>query len=149
VVNYAVLGTASGLTAAAVLEPSYTMPAVVAGALGYLLRLASLARNARLRPKSTPATAIGVKHPHIRQIAQGAMGGSFNTREFFHGRPRAVVRAARWCFLILVFPVPAVLLLLGAPLAAFVLQYLGLLAERWSFFAEARHPQNLYYQAIA
>jgi DMSO reductase anchor subunit len=28
-------------------------------------------------------------------------------------------------------------------------QYAGLLAERWYFFAEARHPQNLYYQAIS
>jgi DMSO reductase anchor subunit len=28
-------------------------------------------------------------------------------------------------------------------------QFLGLLAERWSFFAEARHPQNLYYQGVA
>jgi hypothetical protein len=25
----------------------------------------------------------------------------------------------------------------------------GLLAERWFFFAQARHPQNLYYQAVA
>ena len=25
----------------------------------------------------------------------------------------------------------------------------GLLAERWLFFAEARHPQNLYYQRMA
>ena len=67
------------------------------GALGYLSRASpSLARNARLRPKSTLATAIGVKHPKIVQIAQGAMGGSFNTREFFHGRPREVVRAVRW-----------------------------------------------------
>ena len=33
--------------------------------------------------------------------------------------------------------------------AAFLLQYAGLLAERWYFFAEAKHPQNLYYQAIA
>jgi len=33
--------------------------------------------------------------------------------------------------------------------SAFLLQYAGLLAERWYFFAEARHPQNLYYQAIA
>jgi DMSO reductase anchor subunit len=33
--------------------------------------------------------------------------------------------------------------------AAFTLQYAGLLAERWYFFAEAKHPQNLYYQAIA
>ena len=33
--------------------------------------------------------------------------------------------------------------------AAFLAQYAGLLAERWYFFAEAKHPQNLYYQAIA
>ena len=32
---------------------------------------------------------------------------------------------------------------------AFAVQYGGLLAERWYFFAEANHPQNLYYQAIA
>jgi DMSO reductase anchor subunit len=51
-------------------------------------------------------------------------------------------------------PVPALVLLtanLSAPLlgVAFLLQYAGLLAERWYFFAEAKHPQNLYYQAIA
>ena len=33
--------------------------------------------------------------------------------------------------------------------AAAALQYLGLLAERWLFFAEAQHPQNLYYQRMA
>ena len=33
-------------------------------------------------------------------------------------------------------------------LFAFVVQYLGLMAERWFFFAQANHPQNLYYQAI-
>ena len=31
---------------------------------------------------------------------------------------------------------------------AFALQYAGLLAERWFFFAQANHPQNLYYQAV-
>ena len=36
----------------------------------------------------------------------------------------------------------------SAIVAAFAVQYLGLLAERWYFFAEANHPQNLYYQAI-
>jgi DMSO reductase anchor subunit len=34
-------------------------------------------------------------------------------------------------------------------LLAFVVQYLGLLAERWFFFAQANHPQNLYYQAVS
>jgi len=162
VANYFLLGTASGLTAAAALaawlQPplarGYVVAALVAGLLAYLGRLAALARNARLRPKSTLATAIGVKHPRIVQIAQGAMGGSFNTREFFHGRPREVVRAARWTFLALTFPVPGILVVASGSSAAllgtaFLVQYIGLLAERWYFFAEARHPQNLYYQAIA
>jgi DMSO reductase anchor subunit len=161
VANFILLGTASGLTLAAALaswlQPplarGYVLAALVAGMTAYAGRLASLARNARLRPKSTLATAIGVKHPRIAQIAQGAMGGSFNTREFFHGRPREVVRAVRRAFLALVFPVPALFLLFAdfpaGLLAAFLLQYAGLLAERWTFFAEARHPQNLYYQAIA
>jgi sulfite dehydrogenase (quinone) subunit SoeC len=34
----------------------------------------------------------------------------------------------------------------GAAALLFVVQYFGLLAERWSFFAEGQHPQNLYYQ---
>jgi DMSO reductase anchor subunit len=50
--------------------------------------------------------------------------------------------------------VPAVLLVffpqsLAMLATAFATQYAGLLAERWYFFAEAKHPQNLYYQAIA
>ena len=157
VVNYAALGCASGLTLAAALaawlQPGLAIPysqaALAVGAGAYALRLASLARNARLRPKSTLASAIGVKHPRIGQLSQGAMGGSFNTREFFHGRPREVVRAARWTFVVLLFPAPALLLFIGEPAAAFLLQYTGLVAERWYFFAEARHPQNLYYQVIS
>jgi DMSO reductase anchor subunit len=32
---------------------------------------------------------------------------------------------------------------------ALLINYLGLLAERWMFFAEANHPQNLYYQRVS
>ena len=161
-VNYFLLGTASGFTLAAVLAAlaaphaihQLAIAALVLGALAYLGRLAALRRNARLRPMSTLATAIGVKHPRIEQKAQGFMGGSFNTREFFHGRTRETVRAVRWALLVLVFPVPAVILAIPGDNAfllalAFALQYAGLLAERWYFFAEANHPQNLYYQAIS
>jgi DMSO reductase anchor subunit len=97
-----------------------------------------------------------VKHPKIEQKAQGFMGGSFNTREFFHGKPEVVVRAVKWGFLLLVFPLPVLLLVAGAmsnvaalTALAFAVQYAGLIAERWFFFAQARHPQNLYYQAIS
>ena len=114
-------------------------------------------RNARLKPKSTLQTAIGIKHPRIVQKSQGFMGGSFNTREFFHGRPAPSLRSVKWVFLLAAFARAAGCCSprrwSGAPAAcssaAFVVQYLGLLAERWFFFAQANHPQNLYYQAIA
>ena len=59
-------------------------------------------------------------------------------------------------FLVGAFVLPLLLLAFGlvnsvpALLAlAFVVQYLGLLAERWFFLAQANHPQNLYYQAVS
>jgi DMSO reductase anchor subunit len=162
--NYTLLGGASGFTlAAAYAAPS--APALVGFLAGWAIvltvaaavgRIASLWRNARLKPKSTIQTAIGAKHPQVVQKTQGFMGGSFNTREFFHGASASFMRGVKPVFLLLAFAVPVVLLALGrgdpsaAVLAlAFGIQYVGLLAERWFFFAQARHPQNLYYQAVS
>lgn len=162
VINYTLLGLASGfaLAAAATLSPPPLLRYFAASALMFTLlafagRVASLRRNARLRPKSTLQTAIGVKHPGVVQTSQGFIGSSFNTREFFHGRSKALLQSVKWAFVAGAFVLPSVLLaagLAGAPkvvfVAAFVVQYLGLLAERWYFFAQANHPQNLYYQAV-
>jgi len=30
-----------------------------------------------------------------------------------------------------------------------IVQFAELLAERWFFFAQARHPQNLYYEVVS
>jgi DMSO reductase anchor subunit len=163
VINYLLLGAASGFTLATGFS-FYTAPnlmrfygiwAIVLTLAALLSRSASLWRNARLQYRSSLQTAIGVRHPHITQMAQGAMGGSFNTREFFHGRSSRFLHWVNWLFLILVFVVPVILLAGGlqtgrAPilLSAFLVQYIGLLAERWFFFAQARHPQNLYYQTV-
>jgi sulfite dehydrogenase (quinone) subunit SoeC len=161
VLNYILMGGASGFTLAAfyaaLAAPSQTnffvSWAIIITFLAFAGRSASLARNARLKPKSTIQTAIGMKHPYIVQRSMGLMGGSFNTREFFHGKSEAFLRTIKPAFLILAFLVPLILLapLTSSPLllgSAFVLQYLGLLAERWFFFAQANHPQNLYYQTI-
>lgn len=164
IVNFVLLGCASGFTLAAVLAAFLaqelfafmTAGAIVLTALGLVGRVASLVRNARLRPKSTLQSAIGVKHPRIAQIAQGFMGGSFNTREFFHGVSAARLHAIKWAFLVLAFAVPIVLLALAwarpvpaVAVLALASQALGLIAERWFFLAQANHPQNLYYQAMA
>jgi DMSO reductase anchor subunit len=38
---------------------------------------------------------------------------------------------------------------LNLVIVAFLVHLFGLMAERWLFFAESNHPQNLYYQRIA
>jgi DMSO reductase anchor subunit len=163
VVNYTLFGIASGFLLAAAyaswsgagLTDFFGGWAIIATVLVFFTRTASLVRNARLRYRSTLQTAIGVRHAQIVQKAQGAMGGSFNTREFFHGASRRKYAFVKWLFLVLVFPAPLLLAWAGLGsdrtgpwLAAFVVQYLGLLAERWFFFAQANHPQNLYYQTV-
>jgi sulfite dehydrogenase (quinone) subunit SoeC len=163
-INTTVLGLASGGTLATALAalsaPALVAPFGVAALactlLGLATRSLSLLRNARLVPKSTLSSAIGIRHPVIRQRAMGFMGGSFNTREFFHGRAPGTLRQVKWGFLLAAFVLPLLLLGTGLAtgstvllLAAFVIQYLGLLAERWFFFAQANHPQNLYYQAVS
>lgn len=163
-INFVLLGCASGFTAASVWA-AWAAPAWVGGYLngaylflivGLIVRLLMLRRNAKLKPGSTTQSAIGINHPHIKQKSMGAMGGTFNTREFFHGRSALFIRNVRMIFLLLVFPVPVLLLAFAQQyvsglllIAALVVQYLGLLAERWFFFAQANHPQNLYYQVVS
>jgi DMSO reductase anchor subunit len=165
--NYTLMGGASGFTLAAglaaLIEPQRVSFlagwAIVLTVLAACGRAASLLRNARLKPRSTVQSAIGVKHPVVVQRSMGFMGGSFNTREFFHGASAGWLRTVKPAFLLLAFAVPLALLAVGRAqppqaaaatlLAAFGVQYVGLLAERWFFFAQARHPQNLYYQAVA
>jgi len=163
VVNYTLLGSASGFslaTAFAAFQGSeltdfYAGWSIVLTVAALITRVSSLIRNKRIKHKSSLSTAIGIRHARVEQKAQGFMAGSFNTREFFHGAPDAVFNLVKWSFLALVFPVPLVLLSLGMGtgaaqvfILAFAVQYLGLLAERWFFFAQANHPQNLYYQTV-
>jgi sulfite dehydrogenase (quinone) subunit SoeC len=166
-INYTLLGSASGFMLAAglaaLLEPQragfLATAALVLTVLAAVGRGAALVRNARLKPRSTIQTAIGIKHPVVVQRSMGFMGGSFNTREFFHHASAARFRAVKPAFIVLAFVVPIAILVLARTqpaganaallLAAFAVQYVGLLAERWFFFAQARHPQNLYYQAVA
>ncbi len=162
-VNFTLLGMASGFGLAAVYAFLRETPELINLFAGWALlltllaaitRISALIRNSRLKPKTTAKSAIGIRHPKITQMAQGAMGGSFNTREYFHGQTDNIVKLVKWSFLILVFLVPIILLTVALItqlgiflLVSISLQYVGLIAERWFFFAQANHPQNIYYQA--
>ena len=161
VINYLLLGTASGFTLAAAFASAnapdllglYGNWAIIITIAAFFTRGASLIRNARLKSISTIQTAIGIRHTKIQQKSMGMQGGSMNTRDFFHHKTAAFMRIIKWSFMILVFPIPVILLMVGVDsvstsvlLGAFIIQYVGLIAERWFFFAQANHPQNLYYQ---
>ena len=78
VINFILLGSASGFSVAAVyaalqapeLINLFAGWAITLTLLAAMTRLLSLYRNARLKPKSTARSAIGVRHSKIRQIAQ-------------------------------------------------------------------------------
>ena len=163
ILNFTFMGGASGFVLATLfslfeapdLIKMYGYWAIILTFCALVLRTVSLWRNARGTPKSTIQSAIGVRHPKIVQKSTGAMGGSFNTKEFNSGSTPKRIRQAKWSFIILVFIVPLILMAIAlswhsAPLLAlsFLVQMAGLIIERWTFFADATHPQNLYYQSM-
>jgi sulfite dehydrogenase (quinone) subunit SoeC len=165
-VNFTLLGCASGSTlaaaCAAVLAPALVVPlaftACTLTLAGLVTRAASLVRNAHVRPKSTLQSATGIHSARLTQKSRGFTAGAFNLREFFHGKTPQTLRRVKWTFLVTAFVVPFCLVAysggsasIGVSLVllwlASLIQYAGLVAERWYFFAEAQHPQNLYYRA--
>ena len=164
VINYTLFGMASGFSLATALAAYLGLAehtvflgnwAIALTIAVLLTRAASLYRNSRIKHKSSVQSAIGIRHTKITQRSQGAMGGSFNTREYFHGKSAMFLKSIKYIFIVLVFPVPLVLLFSAVSttntdvlFAAFVIQYAGLIAERWYFFAQANHPQNIYYQTV-
>jgi DMSO reductase anchor subunit len=165
VVNFTLIGLSSGLVLACALaalagEARFVQVfgpwALAATLAAWLARGSALRRNARLRHKSTLQSATGIRTQKLVQKSMGMSAGSFNTREFFHGASLAVLKNMKLGFLLLAFALPALLALWGIAsaaawpwLLAVALQAPGLLAERWFFFAQAKHPQNLYYQVVS
>ncbi len=165
VVNFTLIGLSSGLVLACALAALMDQRALLlaAGPIALVVTLgatatrwAALRHNARLHHKSTLQSATGIHAPHLKQMAMGMTGGAFNTREFLHGRTPALLRQVKSAFLLLGFVLPALLLACGLAstalwpwLLALALQAPGLIAERWFFLAQARHPQNLYYQVVS
>ena len=168
-VNYTLIGLASGAVLCAALAAwagegallrAVAPAALVATAIAGVTRVLALRRNATLQPRSTLQSATGIAAPRLVQTSMGMSAGSFNTREFFHHASPARYRAIRTAGLLLLFVLPVVSMAwalfgardLAAPapwLIALLLQVPGLLADRWFFFAQARHPQNLYYQVVS
>ena len=174
VANFVLIGMSSGLVLACALAASsgQTVATAVMGpwalfftALAALVRRYSLRRNAAIKHQSTLQSATGIHAAQLVQKSMGMSAGAFNTREFFHGASQFALHNVRRFFLLFLFIVPALLLLYGMGMSqsavsangsvpvwpwvlAAICQAPALIAERWYFFAQAKHPQNLYYQTV-
>jgi DMSO reductase anchor subunit len=164
-VNFVLIGLSSGLTLTSALASfageaallKLTGPCALVGTLlAWTARMFSLRHNALLKHKSTLQSATGIKTSNLVQKSMGMSAGSFNTREFFHGRTLALIKRVKLAFILFCFALPAVLALWGIASGAAIPWALavvclvpGLTAERWFFFAQAKHPQNLYYQVVS
>lgn len=163
VLNFFLLGLASGATLATAL--GYLIGSIATEQLAGLAFFATIAAmiarilhlyaNQRTVEKVTLRSAIGVHSRRIKQVAKGFEGGSFNTREFRHGVAPLVFEAARYLLVVLAFLLPLTLIVLADKFLisvffvyAAAIQLLGVVVERWFFFADATHVQNLYYQAV-
>ena len=92
----------------------------------------------------------GVTVAQARLLDAGHSHGTFLTNEFGFRLARRHATALRVAALALGFGVPLGWILVGnanawCALAAAVFCIIGLLAERWLFFAEARHTVRLYH----
>lgn len=164
VLNFTLMGSASGFVLAATYAEMMGSPLSDFYGAGALLlsvaalggRLASLIRNKNIKHLSSLQSAVGLHHRNLRQLTRGFTAGAFNLKEFFHPGSPALLPVLTMAYFVAAFALPIFLMAFawGRESAslfalAFLIQYAGLLVERWVFFAEASHPQNLYYQKVA
>ena len=166
-VTYALLGHASGALVVLATLPADAPGRATLGSCAALLLLAAAVAKieywtflARGVGAVTLEQAIGVAHGvrppgptasvmAARLLDAGHTRGTFLTREFMAEAASARRGALRVAAIALGLLVPAALVLLATSTAVDVVALLssaaGLVAERWLFFADARHTVRLYH----
>jgi DMSO reductase anchor subunit len=108
----------------------------------------------RLGMGPTINTATGFTRAQVKLLDAGHTHGTFLTQEFGYIVPRLTALSLRLISMVMAFAVPLVLLYIALEydatalgIVALLSVFAGLVAERWLFFAEARHVVNLYHGA--
>ncbi len=152
-VKYVLFGLMSGavlLPAVFTLRPSEVGPvgkpmvAIVLLALGLVLYVAYLLKHPR--KQHTINDALGFERGKVRLLDVGHSHGTFLTNEFGFDLAREKARTLRWLAIACGFIVPMLLCYFTQWFwAAALINLVGLLIERWLFFAEAEHVVRLYH----
>jgi sulfite dehydrogenase (quinone) subunit SoeC len=129
--------------------------AVAATALGWAWKIATWRYNDALVGVSSANTATGLAGGSVRSIEWPHTEENFVLKEMGYRIARRHAARLRRFVQLAAFALPILLLaattVAGSPMAAILsvvaalLQFLGMLVERWLFFAEAKHTVTLYY----
>ena len=152
-VKYVLFGLMSGtvlLPAVLSLRPPEVGPigkpmvAIVLLAGGLVLYFTYLLKHPR--KQHTINDALGFQQGKVRLLDVGHSHGTFLTNEFGFSVAREKARLLRWVAIFCAFIVPLLLCYFTKWFwAASVICMVGLLVERWLFFAEAEHVVRLYH----
>ena len=120
------------------------MVAILLLAVGLIFYIAYLLKHPR--KAHTINDALGFQQGKVRLLDVGHSHGTFLTNEFGFSVARNKGRVLRWCAIFCGFVVPLLLCYFTKWFwAAAVICLVGLLVERWLFFAEAEHVVRLYH----
>ncbi len=151
--KYVLFGLMSGavlLPAVLSLRPSEVGPvgkpmvAILLLAIGLVLYLAYLLKHPR--SQHTINDALGFQQGQVRLLDVGHSHGTFLTNEFGFSLARERARMLRWLAIFCAFILPMLLCYFTQWFwVAALICIMGLLVERWLFFAEAEHVVRLYH----
>ena len=159
--NYLLLGLATGGVLFVLILAWNGKPTLVMASLSLaLLTIAAISKAiyyfwVRTVIGPTINTATGFTRAQVRLLDTGHTAGTFLTDEFAYFAPAKLLLALRITVFVAGFFIPLVLLglmVLGAQASwlaflAMLSSFIGIGAERWLFFAEARHVIRLYHGA--
>lgn len=159
--NYLLLGLATGGVLFVLVLAWNGKPTLVMASLSLaLLTIAAISKAiyyfwVRTVIGPTINTATGFTRAQVRLLDTGHTAGTFLTDEFAYFAPAKLLLALRITVFVAGFFIPLMLLgfmVLGAQASglaflAMLSIFIGIGAERWLFFAEARHVIRLYHGA--
>ncbi|MEZ5649505.1 MAG: DmsC/YnfH family molybdoenzyme membrane anchor subunit [Burkholderiaceae bacterium] len=153
-IAYPVLGLFSGAVLLTALVPLAAAPVVRWIALAFCA-LAAILKFLHFRKAGSVSVradaALRQRGGVTRMLDPGHSHPTFLNREFGFDAEAGTVRLMRASVWVLAFVVPAIVLWFAPAHAwwAVIAMVIGLLAERWLFFAEAHHVVRLYHGAAS
>lgn len=167
--NFTLIGLSTGavsLVAVYQLAGAWTTAALftermgfIALVLGFMFKSAAYLRDAGIYSPITLKSALGVADGRVKLMDWGSSYGHYNTKEYAYRERMDSRGVMRLLVLIAVFALPIAFfmanyrpLMTGShgmtAIPTAVLAILGAFVERWLFFADGNHVQNLYYGAF-